>query len=89
MITALNLVHIPKTAGSSMHIALTEKTLKHGGAFMDLFDLMTIRVSGEEPKTVADMERFDKLRFQIAREEKKNTCSSEKLNFLTQNFQRF
>lgn len=62
MITALNLVHIPKTAGSSVHIQLTEKTLKHSGAFVDLFDLMTIRVSGKEPKTVAERERFEKLR---------------------------
>ena len=47
---------------------------------MDLFDLMTVRVSGKEPKTVAERERFDQLRFQIAREEKQKICSNEKQN---------
>ena len=86
MITALNLVHIPKTAGSSMHIELTEKTLKHGGLFVDLFDLMTVRVSGKEPKTVAERERFEQLRFQIAREEKQKYLQQRETKFYDSKF---
>ena len=85
MIIALNLVHIPKTAGSSIHIELTEKTLKSGGAFVDIFDLMIKRVQGKKPGSLT-VEKLDKLRFQIAREQQQKFLWQREAKFFDSKF---